>query len=117
MQDLEYWKAEALRLRALLSGQEIALRRALRLSKGEAKIIAALVRSRWGLTRDFLAYDVLYWDRGGKMPDSAVDVVSVTIHRMRRKLKPRGLRIVRDEGTGYALDQASRDAIAQLIGA
>jgi signal recognition particle subunit SRP54 len=67
-------------------------------------------KGKGGMARQLLG-------RGGKMPDSAVDVVSVTIHRMRRKLKPRGLRIVRDEGTGYALDQASRDAIAQLIGA
>jgi DNA-binding response OmpR family regulator len=48
-------------------------------------------------------------------PVSRITVVNVTVCKLRRKLKPRGIAILNVYGQGYRLDEGSRDKVRTML--
>lgn len=87
-----------------------ALRARLRLTKSEALLVGALITRRSVTTQ---AVEALLY--GSKMEPPTEYAVRTWIYKVRRKLRPHGIAIQTDWGTGYFLDDDAHQRLAAIV--
>lgn len=80
----------------------------------QRRIMSALMSGRWVATSYLIEY--LYGDHPSDEPDSAVAVVRVNVHSMRKRLGANGIEIVSLRGSGYRLSEDSLNIARDLFG-
>ena len=76
---------------------------ALRLSRLQRNILAAVARQKGGTLTISQTLDAAYGEREDGGPLAAVSTIRVTIHKLNRKIAPFGWAVENDYGHGYRL--------------
>lgn len=111
MTELEYLRDRVVQLEEAL-GVKVALPNELGLTPLEGRIVGALVK-REIVNKDML-YAVLYADR---LEHHQPDPKTIDVHmcKLRRKLKPKGIRIYCRYGVGYYMDKDDRQDLKSKL--
>lgn len=105
---IEELEEEVRQLREQLDGRPELLPPEWRLTRTEARVVAALATAPRGyLSREGIQ-EAMYYPRE---PETGINLVSVVVSKVRRKLKPYNLEIRTRWGDGFEFEPKSREAV------
>lgn len=114
-------KKEVLRLRERLSvtvaksfQPESAFPLYMKLSKSESIVLLVLMNRRFAPHE--MLIDSLYGTRSDGGPECAIQVIRLTVMRLRKKIRRFGIEVQSRFGIGYEISEADQNKLRELLG-